>query len=113
MNLKSILAAALAFLSPLLASKGIIIPPEFAGWISALFLFFSGLAADGLHLGAKDLKTTLTGVIGGLAILFGTFGFDIPVDVQMALTGAITTVIGIFSKRAEQGDAFIAQLQEK
>lgn len=48
----------------------------------------------------KDWKTTLSGVLGGVAYLLGAFGFHVP---QPVLDGIIITAlffIGLFSKDA-------------
>jgi hypothetical protein len=98
MNWKSLVAVLLAVLSPALAKRGIVIPAEFAGWVSAVFVAVSGIVSSGVRVGFRDLPTTLTGVVGAAAVLLGSLGLDIPAELQIALVGIITTVIAWFAR---------------
>jgi hypothetical protein len=98
MNWKSLVAVLLALASPALAKRGIVIPAEFAGWVSAVFVAVSGIVSSGVRVGFRDLPTTLAGVVGAAAVLLGSLGLDIPAEVQTALVGIILTVIAWLSR---------------
>jgi hypothetical protein len=47
----------------------------------------------------KDLKTTLTGVIGGLSLIVSVFGFDATPEFQASLIAVVMGVMGWFAKQ--------------
>lgn len=97
MNKKSILAAVLAIIGPILARRGIVLPPEFAAGVSAVGVFLCGLVANGVKLGFTDWPTTLSGLIGGAATALAAFGFELPPDVQAGIATLALTLIGAFA----------------
>jgi hypothetical protein len=46
----------------------------------------------------RDLKTTLTGLIGGLAMIAAAWGFDVSTEFQTSLAAVILTVMGWLAK---------------
>lgn len=48
----------------------------------------------------KDWKTTITGVVTGVVLLLGAFGFHIPQDVQAGIVSIGIFAIGYFAKDA-------------
>lgn len=46
----------------------------------------------------KDLRTTLTGLIGGVAMIALTFGFDVSQEIQTSLVAVVLFFIGLFAK---------------
>lgn len=49
----------------------------------------------------KDPKTTLTGVVGALAVILAKFGFDMGADIQGAIVLLTMVVIGFLAKDKE------------
>ena len=98
MNKKSILAAIIGILGPILARRGIVLPPEFAGAISALGVFVCGLVANGVKLNFQDWPTTVAGLVGGGATALAAFGLNLPPDVQAGIATVALTVIGGLSR---------------
>lgn len=98
MNLISIFSAILAFLSPLLAKRGWILPPEAAGWFAALFVGIQGLLANGVKLGIRDGRTTLSGLLGAAFVGLGSFGLDLSPEFQAASIGLATTITAWFMR---------------
>lgn len=92
MNYGMLISALVAFLTPIAAKKGVVIPPSFAGWISAAFVFIAGLVSNGV----SDLRTSIVGALGG-AVSGAASGFGADPGTQAALSGIILTVIGWLS----------------
>ena len=49
----------------------------------------------------KDIKTTLTGLIGGLAMIAVAFGLEVSQEVQTGLAAVVMFVMGWFAKQAD------------
>lgn len=98
MNWKTIIAGVFGIVAPLLAKRGIILTPETGAAIQSIFVFVCGLVANGVKLGVTDLPTTVAGLIGGTATALAAFGFDLPPDVQMAISTIALAVIGAFAR---------------
>jgi len=98
MNFKTIFAALLAIVGPILARRGIVLPPEFASSVGAIGVFVCGLVANGVKLGFNDWPTTVSGLVGGAATALAAFGFDLPLDVQMGISTIALALIGGFAK---------------
>jgi hypothetical protein len=98
MNYVSIFSAILAFLAPLLAKRGWIFPPEAASWFAALFVGVQGLIANGIRLGIRDLRTTLSGLLGAAFVGLASFGLDLSPEFQAAIIGIATTITAWFMR---------------
>jgi len=98
MNWKTIIAGLFGIVAPLLAKRGIFLTPETGAAIQSIFVFACGLVANGVKLGVTDLPTTVAGLISGTATALAAFGFDLPPDVQMAITTVALAVIGAFTR---------------
>lgn len=48
----------------------------------------------------KDPKTTIAGIVAGVAILMRTFGLDIPEEVQTGIIAVAVFFLGWFAKQA-------------
>lgn len=98
MNWKTIIAGLFGIVAPLLAKRGILITPETGAAIQSIFVFVCGAVAHGVKFGVTDLPTTVAGLIGGTATALAAFGFDLPPDVQMAISTIALAVIGGFAR---------------
>ncbi len=101
---KTAIGALLAIVAPWLAKKGIFVPAEFAGYISALVVFVTGLVSDGIKLGFQDTRTTIAGLVGAGAVALSTFGLDIDLETQTAIIGVAVFVIGLFTRSGEEAE---------
>jgi uncharacterized YccA/Bax inhibitor family protein len=88
MNIAMLISAIVAFFSPLLARRGVFLPPAAAGWVAAIFTFVSGLVSNGL----KEPRTTIIGAIGG-AITGAVAAFGADPGTQTAFSGLFLTMI--------------------
>lgn len=95
---KTAIGSVIAALTPYLAKKGIVVPPELSGYIVSLVVLATGIVSNGVKLGFADTRTTVTGIISSLVILVGTIGFQIDPDTQAALVGIVIFAIGLFSR---------------
>lgn len=98
MNWKSLIAALMGVIAPLLAKRGIVLSPEFVPAVQSIFVFVCGLVANGVRFGITDGPTTLAGLVGGAATALAAFGFDLPPDVQAGIVTISLTVIGAFAR---------------
>ena len=49
----------------------------------------------------KDWKTTLTGLVGGLALIAVAFGLEVSQEVQTSLVAVVLFILGFFSKQTD------------
>jgi hypothetical protein len=98
MNYVSIFSAVLAFLTPLLAKRDLVLPPEAATWLAALFVGIQGIIANGVRLGIRDIRTTLSGLLGAVFVGLAGFGLELPLEFQAAIIGIATTIVAWFTR---------------
>lgn len=88
----------LALASQVAGKFNFVITPELATWLSIILTAIAGIAANGVKIGFRDVPTTVSGVVGALAILLASFGLELGPETQAALIGIALSVIGYFIK---------------
>lgn len=52
----------------------------------------------------KDWKTTLTAIIGAIAVVAANFGFELSAEQQVAIVTVVLLIIGLFAADSKKGE---------